>query len=182
MLWGLGLARDALAGLAENLGSDVPFFLRGGTSLARGRGEQLTELPGLGGHWVVVAVPPLTIPRKTRSLYAALSEADFTDGSATLRLAEGLRRGNGLDYGALTNAFERAAFAGYPAIAGHRQAMLAAGAPFVRLSGSGPALYTLVERAAVGRSLCRRLRDEGVACHLARFQGNTGAPIAGRSI
>lgn len=175
-LWGLGLSVQALAGLAAALGSDVPFFLRGGTSLATGRGEQLTELPGLSGYWVVLAVPPLAIPNKTRSLYAALSGADFSDGCATLLLAEGLRSGSGLEGSALPNAFERAAFAAYPVIDQHRQAMLAAGAPFVRLSGSGPALFTLVRSAAAGGSLRRRLAAGGMVCHLAHFQNAAGEP------
>ena len=31
--------------MAAGLGSDVPFFLRGGTALAEGRGERVTPLP-----------------------------------------------------------------------------------------------------------------------------------------
>ena len=44
-LWDLDLSDRTLAELAALLGADVPFFLRGGTALAAGRGEQLTVLP-----------------------------------------------------------------------------------------------------------------------------------------
>ena len=43
-LWGLGLSAQALADLAGELGSDMPFCLAGGTQLCFGRGEQLEPL------------------------------------------------------------------------------------------------------------------------------------------
>ena len=43
--------------LAEKLGSDVPFFIRGGTQLAIGRGEIVTSLPPLTAGWFVVVKP-----------------------------------------------------------------------------------------------------------------------------
>lgn len=169
-LWGLGLARASLLTLAAGLGSDVPFFLYGGTVLAQGRGERLTPLPSLSGLWVVLAAPPLILPHKTRSLYAALSPNDLTDGQATWQVVADLRAGRGLDHSLLVNAFERAAFALYPPIAHCRQALLAAGAPFVRLSGSGPTVYTLVKEEAEGRGIGQRLAGRGMVCYLARFQ------------
>jgi len=40
-----GIDEDALDDLAAKLGSDTNFFLRGGTSLCRGRGEKVERLP-----------------------------------------------------------------------------------------------------------------------------------------
>ncbi|AEF41939.1 4-(cytidine 5'-diphospho)-2-C-methyl-D-erythritol kinase [Hoyosella subflava] len=53
-LWHLELSRGELSDLAAELGSDVPFSLRGGTAMGIGRGEQL--LPVLSRstyHWVL---------------------------------------------------------------------------------------------------------------------------------
>nr|WP_260152234.1 4-(cytidine 5'-diphospho)-2-C-methyl-D-erythritol kinase [Hoyosella altamirensis] len=53
-LWHLELSRSELSELAAELGSDVPFSLRGGTAMGIGRGEQL--LPVLSRstyHWVL---------------------------------------------------------------------------------------------------------------------------------
>ncbi|MDP3046197.1 MAG: 4-(cytidine 5'-diphospho)-2-C-methyl-D-erythritol kinase [Chloroflexota bacterium] len=166
-LWELGLGSEALADLAARLGSDVPFFFLGGaTSLARGRGELLEPLPPLADLWVVLTVPPVIIPHKTKALYAALTPADFSDGSASLHLAQQLRAGDRLPFQALRNVFERPAFALYPLIASYREAMLAAGAPFVRLSGSGPALFTLYHARRDARALVHRLAGEGMPAHL----------------
>ena len=44
--------------MAAALGSDVPFFIRGGTALARGRGEHLTPMPRLRDGWFVIVKPP----------------------------------------------------------------------------------------------------------------------------
>ncbi|MHC4593294.1 MAG: 4-(cytidine 5'-diphospho)-2-C-methyl-D-erythritol kinase, partial [Planctomycetota bacterium] len=46
-LWGLGAPLDELAETATELGSDVPFFLWGGTALCEGRGERVSPLPCL---------------------------------------------------------------------------------------------------------------------------------------
>ena len=46
-LWGLSLGAEELAQVAAELGSDVPFFLWGGTALAEGRGERVKPLPPL---------------------------------------------------------------------------------------------------------------------------------------
>lgn len=165
-LWGLGLGQQELSALGGQLGSDIPFFLYGGTALVEGRGEVVIPLPPLAGLWAFLITPPLSIPNKTRSLYAALSPADYTDGSTTHRLAADLRAGHGLNTTLLCNAFERVVYTLYPIIAAYRDALLAAGAPFVRLSGSGPTLYTLLPDQEAGRRIRQRLSVQRARCWL----------------
>ncbi|MBE3553675.1 MAG: 4-(cytidine 5'-diphospho)-2-C-methyl-D-erythritol kinase, partial [Thermicanus sp.] len=69
-LWNLGLDLDQLAGLGARLGSDVPFILYGGTTLATGRGEVLTPLPSPPPSWVVLAKPPIGV--STSEVYGKL--------------------------------------------------------------------------------------------------------------
>ena len=54
---GLNLKLQELMQLGALLGSDIPYCLRGGTALVRGRGEVLESLPGLPFFWVVLALP-----------------------------------------------------------------------------------------------------------------------------
>ena len=57
-LWRLRLSPDDLHGVAATLGSDVPFFLVGGTALGLGRGEQLYALPDVTPSSIVLVQPP----------------------------------------------------------------------------------------------------------------------------
>lgn len=55
LIWELGLEPPALEMLAAQLGSDVPFFVRGGTQRCLGRGEVLEPLTPLpDSSWVIV--------------------------------------------------------------------------------------------------------------------------------
>ena len=63
-LWGLGLAREEMLPLAASLGSDVPFFLEGGTAMVSGRGERVRALPPADLRWFVVLSPESTWPTR----------------------------------------------------------------------------------------------------------------------
>jgi 4-diphosphocytidyl-2-C-methyl-D-erythritol kinase len=52
---------DILHDVARTLGADVPFFLRGGTQLGRGIGENLTPLSASGGGWYLILTPPMKV-------------------------------------------------------------------------------------------------------------------------
>ena len=56
-LCGTGLPMDRLAEMAACLGSDVPYFLHGGTAYAGGRGEFIEELPALAEYRVLLVIP-----------------------------------------------------------------------------------------------------------------------------
>ena len=175
--WGSRIAEDELAALALRLGADVPFFLRGGTALATGIGEGLTDLPPLGPTWFVTLTPGLDLPPdKTRRLYAALGPGDFGDGACTRAQAARLQRGAGLDPALLVNSFAAPLERLFPVLAEWRGRFLAAGAPFVLPSGSGPTLYTIVDSERTGATLRAALDTGGARVHVARAVAS--APIA----
>lgn len=68
-LWGLPLVPEVAAEAALELGSDVPFFLRGGAARGRGRGEILTDLPEEGERRILLVVPPFSL--STARVYEA---------------------------------------------------------------------------------------------------------------
>lgn len=68
------LPAGELAALALALGSDVPFFLLGGTAHALGRGEILTPLPDLPARPVTVLMPDAVLP--TPAVFKALTDAE----------------------------------------------------------------------------------------------------------
>lgn len=54
-LFELNMEISDLMDIAGKVGSDVPFCVRGGTILAEGRGEKLSELPDLPFYWIILA-------------------------------------------------------------------------------------------------------------------------------
>jgi 4-diphosphocytidyl-2-C-methyl-D-erythritol kinase len=60
-LTGAGKGVQELCRMAEQLGSDVPFCVQGGTALAEGRGEQLTPLPPLPDCAILICKPSFSI-------------------------------------------------------------------------------------------------------------------------
>jgi 4-diphosphocytidyl-2-C-methyl-D-erythritol kinase len=161
-LWSLALPHERLVELAAEVGSDVPFFLRGGTALAEGRGERITPLPDTPRTTILVVVPPLSIPHKTQRMYSLLGPRDYSDGAASDRFADALRQGQPLRESDLYDVFDSPAFRAFPELQACRQALTEAGAEAVHLAGSGPALFVL-------------LRDEGQKERLARAAASVGA-------
>ena len=156
-LWGTQLGFTALIKMAAELGSDVPFFLRGGAALMRGRGEALEPLPPRIGRWLVLLVPPHDVLDKTRRLYGALVREDFSDGERTARVAERFRRGQDLQETELVNGFERPARAVFSGLSeAWRQAEALCARRFF-LSGAGPALFALAANRADAQLQVARL-------------------------
>lgn len=156
-LWQAPLNDDDLLRLAADLGSDVSFFLWGGTALASGRGERLAPLPPPLGVRFVVVSPTVVLPRKTASLYAALAPADFSDGSRVREQAARLRRGEPLAPALLANAFARPLSRLLPDLAALPDQMRRHGASTVALSGAGPSHYAPVSDPEAAHHLAATL-------------------------
>ncbi len=166
-LWGLGLSPDKLAELSAQLGSDVAFFLRGGTALAEGRGEIITPLPPVQGWWVVLVLPETpAAPGKTARMYAALKPEHYTDGAMTERLVKALREGGEFSPAMLFNTFENVAFEDN-ILRTYQEHLIKLGAPHVHLAGSGPTLFTIFEDKSPAEELYQRCCDQGLRAYLA---------------
>ncbi|MDR1669660.1 MAG: 4-(cytidine 5'-diphospho)-2-C-methyl-D-erythritol kinase [Oscillospiraceae bacterium] len=126
---------DRLTVPALELGSDVPYCLRGGVRLAEGRGELLSPLPPLPDCRIVLVTPPVRV--STAEAFRAISVPAFkTDWTAFL---DAMRR---RDLPAiaknLANAFpDRYSDA--------RTRLLNAGALGVVMSGSGPSVFGMFD-------------------------------------
>ena len=91
VLWELGLEAPELEGLAGRLGSDIPFFIRGGTSVCTGRGEKVEPLPtGATFHYVLV-VPDF--PVSTASIYASCPDSLTMTERGYKNISRGVREG-----------------------------------------------------------------------------------------
>lgn len=110
-LWGGALDMTKLEEIAGNLGSDVPFFLRGGTAVCRGRGETVTPVDSALRAYFVILSPPIGI--STRRIYedgnfSRMDQRALTDAEGRCNnTAAGLRGGDFLAVaGAVYNGFK----------------------------------------------------------------------------
>ena len=166
-LWQLALPAAELERLAARLGSDVPFCLQGGTSLATGRGEILTALPDFAGQGVVLANPPLAVStawvygnyrrptgdrrRDIHVLRRSIEQQDFLAVADTL-----------------FNDLETVTVPAYPQVADIKAQLLQAGAAGVLMSGSGPTVFALApDPAAAGEVAGRVAWDPDVTVFIA---------------
>ena len=166
-LWQLRLSPFELLELASRLGSDVPFFLYGGTVLVEGRGEKLRALPPLPRRWVVLIVPPLPrVPEKTRQLYASLKSSHYTDGQITENFVKALKESGEFKPSMLFNTFENVAFELFPRLKVYKEHFVKMGAYQVHIAGSGPALFTILDDEMQAENLYLRCELQGLESYL----------------
>ena len=143
-LWGAKMSVAEMLSLAERLGSDVPFFIQGGTQHAKGRGEILVPVDTPSDAKMIVVFPELkTPPRKTKMLYALISKDDYSDGSLTDSLSWGLDSGEPLTGFSLINSFDRVAGQVFEDLDVVRRDFANLAGRRVYLSGSGPSLFAV---------------------------------------
>ena len=166
-LWGLGLSVEDLSPLAADLGSDVPFFLHGGTAMVLGRGEDVRPLPPADLEWMVVLAPPLTMDGKTGKMFGRLTESSFTKGALTRKLQARIRGGGNVPPQFLFNAFDAVAFEAFPGLETYWNTFESLGAREIHLAGAGPSLFAPVSRKEMGTALSLMLRHRfGWEAHL----------------
>jgi 4-diphosphocytidyl-2-C-methyl-D-erythritol kinase len=168
-LWGLGLSRDDLAGIAAAVGSDVPFLVLGGTALGTGRGELVSPVlaGSKGWHWVLaVAAEGLSTPEVYRT-FDELGGAG-TAGDAPEALLSALRqRDPDVLARALANDLQAAALHLRPELRDTLDAGMAAGALAGLVSGSGPTCVFLAEDSRHSAEIAAELEASEV-CHAVR--------------
>ena len=90
-LLGHELPESALAEMAASLGSDVPFFLVGGTALVEGRGERVRPLVDLPTRWFVLGGQKTRV--STAEVFGAFLDTDRGDGKASDRVLASISEG-----------------------------------------------------------------------------------------
>lgn len=156
-IWGLEYSCSVLTERAAAVGSDVPFFLTGGTALVEGRGEVVTALPSHAVSWYVLTNPGFSV--STAAIFARLPSESWTDGAATRRLASDISAG--APPSLAVNALESALFDAYPAALRcfQRAHGLAPGRTMV--SGSGPTIISQFDGEEEAATASRALRKVG---------------------
>ncbi|NTU42129.1 MAG: 4-(cytidine 5'-diphospho)-2-C-methyl-D-erythritol kinase, partial [Nitrospirales bacterium] len=150
LFWRLGLSRETLKKVGEQIGSDVPFFFHSPIAMAEVRGEILTPFEPTASSILLLVKPEVSVP--TAWAYGALGmrQENLTksgDPRNNIRLIyQALREGNLPSLQSLLqNDFERVVTEKYPVIGEIKKRLVDSGASLALMSGSGSAVFGVFE-------------------------------------
>ncbi len=163
-LVGRRITHERLSALGESLGSDVPFFLHGGTALGIGRGTELYPLPDLARLPVLVVSTGIHV--STPQAYNGLGR-DVTNALTSARESPILREFQGIAWALnsarlgqlpLKNDFEPAVFKTHPELAAVVRKLRRLGGKPAMMTGSGSAVFGVFESDARARQAALAFR------------------------
>jgi len=157
-LFGLGLNDNRLMEIAAGVGSDVPFFIRGGSALATGRGTDITPLPDFPEPlWLVIAKPETAV--STGDAYKWIKGYSGEKAVDARELEKRILAGDRqfvLDL--LHNSFEQSVFERYPAVREVKRQLLAEGCAAALMTGSGAAVFGVCDSEKQARHIEKSLK------------------------
>ena len=170
-LAGLGLSPERLEETGAKVGSDVPYCVRGGTALAQGRGEVLTDLAPLPACHVVLCKPAFSVP--TPELFARLDGVRLRRRPDTRGLISALAAGDLAGAARrMYNVFEDALPPRRAAeIQRLKTALIQQGALGASMSGTGSAVFGLFDDDGTAQRAAEALSQLCPSCFLARTVG-----------
>jgi len=147
--------------LALSLGSDVPFFIHGGTQYATGRGEILTALPSVAPVPLILLFPEDRV--LTAEAYSMLRRFSPPLGIDRYRK---MIDDNLLDHASeLINDFEEPVFAKLPHLRTLKTKLYESGAAWAAMSGSGSTIVGAFRSQADRDTALRRISGvRALAC------------------
>ncbi|HYL78916.1 MAG TPA: 4-(cytidine 5'-diphospho)-2-C-methyl-D-erythritol kinase [Bryobacteraceae bacterium] len=164
-LLGRPLPMGKLMELAAALGSDVPFFLLGGTAAGLGRGTELYPLPDLPSLPALLVTPGIHV--STPGAYTALNRGSAADATPDVTefqsLAWRLSSAPSSDWDCV-NDFETVVFRQHPQLKSIKGKLQKLGARPALMSGSGSTVFGIFPS--------RELRDRAARMFRREFAGD----------
>lgn len=153
------MSRQELERIGLQVGSDVPFCVRGGTALAEGRGEVLTDLPPLPACAIVVCKPEFGL--STPALFGRVRVEKLGRRPDHDAMKQALAAGNlGAVARQMGNVFEEVLTAEESReIAYLKDVMLRCGALNAVMTGSGPTVFGLFAQKEQAERAAQTLRS-----------------------
>ncbi|MCD8145264.1 MAG: 4-(cytidine 5'-diphospho)-2-C-methyl-D-erythritol kinase [Oscillospiraceae bacterium] len=158
-LYRTGFSREMLAKIGEQVGSDVPYCVLGGTALAEGRGEKLTPLYPLPDCWLVLCKPGFAV--STPELFHAIDNVRLRRHPDTDGMLAALEAGNLREVALrMYNVFEDVLPTGRQGVIQEiKGALLDGGALGACMSGTGPTVFGLFADREQAEATARRLKE-----------------------
>lgn len=156
--YGSPLSILALSELGGEIGSDVPFCVLCGTAMAEGRGERLRVLPNMPDCFIVVCKPDFS--SSTPELYRKLDESVIGKRPDHQAMESALLKG---DLAAvannLCNVFDPLVTKDHLELNYIKSIFNSYGAIGQQMTGSGSAVYAIVESFEYAAVICDMLRE-----------------------
>ena len=166
------MTEEQLEEIGALVGSDVPYCVRGGTVLAEGRGERLTDLPPLPPCWLVVCKPSCSV--STPELFAQVRLKKLRCHPDTAGMMNALERQD-LEGIArrLYNVFEDVLPRRYAEVFVIKNELLELGAMAASMTGSGPTVFGIFQDQETAAQAAGALSKQ-YAAYLCRPCGAAG--------
>ncbi len=150
-LWGLNLPAKDMAGLALQIGSDVPFFLHGGACLCHGRGELIQPINMGQKNKLRIGLIISGIFSSTAAAYQSLSLPGRKEAKSAAKFLAAWAAGNaeGMEEQAF-NRFEATVLKDIPKLGEIQRVSAQILSRPVHLSGSGSTLWFFLQPAEPG--------------------------------
>jgi len=158
-LAGRAIALETLSSLAGELGSDVPFFLLGGTAAGIGRGTELFPMADVSPKHGLLLAPGVHV--NTAQAYRDLSPRLTTDLQRNKIYSFQSLTWNAGSVSGLCNDFEAVVFEQHPGLAVLKKRLVRAGATVALMTGSGSSLFGLFPDRDAVRRAAKSLREIG---------------------
>ncbi|OED34323.1 4-(cytidine 5'-diphospho)-2-C-methyl-D-erythritol kinase [PVC group bacterium (ex Bugula neritina AB1)] len=149
-----GVPLEDLYGLAEQLGADVPFFLKGGRARAKGRGEKIEQLSSCREcltERCLIVYPKLNVSTSKVFGYMKhlLTKEVGCDKKRLLFLQKNGFNPDGFCFcrsenGSSQNSLEEVALSLYPDLRQVKKDLRHLGFPFLQMSGSGSSFFSKI--------------------------------------
>lgn len=164
------LSAEQLEELAAEVGSDVAFCVRGGTMLAHGRGELLSELPDMPKCIFVICKPQFSI--STPELFRKLDQVSLRRHPDTAGLISALEQGNLRELSCrMYNVFEDVNDRRMRTVAAIKSVLIDKGALGAVMTGTGSAVFGVFSDKTEAEGAREALKREHGFCCLAECVG-----------
>lgn len=156
-LWNLELAATECHDIAASIGSDVPFFLTGGTAVGTGRGEVIEPIADELEQYMLIVTPPISV--STEDAFGRSNALTLTNEALNRILPVCRSEAGSLDlrHSALINDFEKSIFDAHPEINRVKETLLALGAVNAAMSGSGASVFAIFDNTETRQAAIKAL-------------------------
>ena len=159
-LWELNASAANLQSVAAELGSDVPFFLSGGTAFGTGRGEIIEPVDDSNESYMLIVTPNISV--STKDAFERINPETLTNEGLNhiLHVCRLEAESQDLHQTVLKNDFEASVFSAHPEIERVKQTLFKLGAANAAMSGSGASVFAIFDKQETRQAALKALDEE----------------------